>query len=275
MADNIIETPKTKLEENQRKAACKTLADTISYCDFLKHCLLEDTYDDGILSDGMDLLRHYYGDLARHIGKERFLSDKLEDAYRQLRKARKETDRIRKQIGESVTTDKAIAHIRTLVKQFETWYQLCGFHYARIEHAAQGIYADFSQDIEMPCPEEERIYVTFGDEETAVQVAHAVPYLFDKGYSLYRDTFHSEMLDCDANRKKLQRLFEKTFPGSRVMSFSSRFQGGSPFHKEPERSLLRTNVYIPYGSIDLWYDKALKKAGRKNNKKQQEGEGEA
>lgn len=275
MADNIIETPKTKLGEDQRNAACKTLVNIISYCNFLKQCLMQDTYDDNILSDGMDLMRHYYEDLARDTGKERFLSDKLEDAYKQLREARKETDRIKKQIGESVTTDKAIAHIRTLVRQFETWYQLCGFHYAQIEYSGQGIYADFSCEIEMPCPEEERVYVTFGDEEIAMQVAHAIPYLFDKGYSLYRYTFHSEMLDCDTNRKKLQKLFEKTFPGSRMISFSSRFQDGSPFHKEPERSLLRTKVYIPYGSIDLWYDKALKKSGGKNNKKQQKEEDKA
>ena len=245
-------TQQKRLTAEQTDAGTKILNDMLSQMVFFRDILAKNC-DDETVETHLSLIQHKFDDLAVTLGQSDMADQKYNRICRMLRNANKKIAELQSEIGNQVGTEAALARIKEMQSWFETWYSLSGFHYVSIEEKLNGFYADFSNEIDIIEPGEDRTEITFGSKQFAIWIFRQVPYLFHDGYKLRDEQFHKEILDCDSNKEALKTLIETTFPGANVMEFHGRIDNKN-------KTSLRMKAYIPYAGVTAWHDSILEKA---------------
>lgn len=201
----------------------------------------------------MKLIRHSHDDLAKLL-KTDAISDDLSRANAMCRDAHEKIRTLEHELATSMGCGAAMARLQLLEEWFQTWYQLCGWHYASTEWSPYGLKFEMSDDIEHPSDAPEQI--THGDRALAVRIAPVVPYAFHN-FDKKTDTFHDHILDTQANHDLIVSLFARNFPGARIFSFKS--------HLDGEHRLLRAEGHVPWGDIENWHAAVFEAAGKIEN----------
>lgn len=191
----------------------------------------------------MSLIRQSYDDMARLLNHGDVLSKELEETQALCRAANQRCRELEQQLGQSVTAKAVEAGLKRLITIFEAWYELAGFHYAKIEVNPYGcLLCDFSSQIAL---EETRRERNRTDEYRQI-LENKVPYLFkdtpDKKFDLQKDTYHNDLMDTDNNKKLLTTAFNNWFPNSSIYGYKTR--------KDRGQFLLSVQIRIEFQDIE-------------------------
>lgn len=143
---------------------------------------------------------------------------------------------------ETHTADQMLQETSTCLQRmqeiFRTWYEAAGFHYASIEFNQSGMYADFSSEVGdgQHLSRDSLNFVNFLNRFSSLRTTEGIKIAKEEGsYNRYH------IIDCDATRAGIEKLFKEALPNTHVVEWSSRQDQGL--------WLLRVKVYVYYTDI--------------------------
>lgn len=257
MAEKTIpENPQLNIPQADCAKAYKKIAEAVAQLSFLGHSLEMGRCTPEDVKTILGLYRFGFDDLSSLLDGGDTISTELEESKRMLRAANARIAELERSIGQTASAEMVLQGFKALCEAFDTWWTLAGFHYARTEYTTRGITASFSDELEK---NEEKVIsrvasAVFGDRQLAMVIAPYVSYQFEKGWETHSDGHRLMLADCDANRKRLLKLFKESFPNSSVIEFCS--------HCDRDRFLLRFKVFVPFSDVSAWREKCLHEARR-------------
>lgn len=237
MLDVYNNRTQLSLSADDIKKAQKIIKDTVFSISFLSQ-RLTDGADMNDVHTHMSLLEHSIRDLSPLLHYDSVLAEEAEKRYAEIRTLNQKVRELENQRGREVTAEAVSAALRGYENDFSAWYEAHGFRYANTSYTAYGLRADFSSELNHT----RRDSLTTSKELFKVLEA-SVPFITEShDWDIYRDHYHSEVLDTDRNRKNFVELFKNSFPDARILSFSSRVNDFDSFS-------LRCEVNVPYTDI--------------------------
>lgn len=238
---NVTENAK-KMEftKEQKIEILKIIKKTIEQLQFFGATL--DTADKTNVDTHLSLLEYAMGDLSEQTGYTCQSLEKSRKLTSQIRALNERIRQLEQEIGKSINASTVSAGIRYYEEILIAWYESIGFHYASTTISANGIYADFSYEIN----NERLSYLTSNKNLFEEMKQHcAYDFLPDKA-SVDCDCEPGSkrlcLMDTDSNRHIICAIFDRYLPGSIVRGFSSQL--------DHNVYLLRPQAYIPFSALE-------------------------
>lgn len=169
----------------------------------------------------MGLFESQFKELSPLVKYNSVLAEERERRYKDIREMNKTIHKLEAALGEKITPEGITARLHDYDDAFRCFYGACGFHYAsNKEYNMTAIQYEISSELEY----EQTDGLSSRKEDWTPYFKKQFDLITkeDTAYDIYHDTYHAELLDTDNNRKRIQELFEHTFPNCRFWEFKSR-----------------------------------------------------
>lgn len=189
----------------------------------------------------MGLFESYFKDLSPLVKYDSIMVTERENRFKEIREKNEKIRQLQSMLGKEITAEGVTAKLREYDDIVRLFYGSLGFEYASLEsYNTNGIVYRFTPNL-------------FDEPDDGTSSLKQYTPNFQKAfnpiigdnteYDVYKDTYHSELLDTDKNRKLIQKLMTDTFPDSLIRKWESRLNDFDSYS-------MSFTIFIPYNDID-------------------------
>lgn len=232
------------LSGKEKEEAIKKINEEISCLLFFRDLIQEEEAVVTNVWTCLGLNESYHSDLSRMVGYDSILAKEKEERHKEIREKNEEIRKLTEQRGKEVTPEAIQGALRRYEDIFRAWYDNEGFRYASISNlSAYGMTAELTSEMNFRDSEkyDSDIYKKIWTENSGTEEK------IDDGWDIYKSQFHAELLDTENNKKRINELFLRCFPNTRIFKFTGRKNDYNGFS-------LRTEIHITYSDLDIYYN---------------------
>lgn len=208
-----------EISEEDLKKAKQLISQIIDSFSFFRKRL-----DDGAAMNDvhthMGLFESYFGELSGLVDYDSVLIEEANERYKEIRKANEKIRELESQMGQEVSASGIKAKLREYDNIVRCFYGALGIRYVSLEQYTQfGVIYKFTPELEYK-PDDG----SSGEKELSKLFIQRFSLITseDTEWDIYRDSYHAELLDTDANRKRITDFMDAIFPDNIIYQFSSR-----------------------------------------------------